>query len=72
MLLGSAFWVVGAHSVLRFSRQEGTGPKKWAADLLARKPHNVIVVALGQDSLGNDGFGRAVSINPCLMGSLNS
>jgi transposase len=38
--------VVGAHAVLRFSRNEASGPKKWATDLLARKPHNVVAVAL--------------------------
>lgn len=38
--------VVGAHAVLRFSRKGGAGPKKWAAELLARKPHNVVAVAL--------------------------
>ncbi len=38
--------VIGAHAVLRFSRKEGTGPKKWAADLLVRKPYNVVAVAL--------------------------
>ncbi|MGO4319900.1 IS110 family transposase, partial [Agrobacterium sp. MCAB5] len=27
-------------------RKEGTGPKKWAADLLVRKPYNVVAVAL--------------------------
>ncbi len=30
--------VVGAHAVLRFSRKDGEGRRKWAADLLARKP----------------------------------
>lgn len=38
--------VVGAHAVLRFSRKDGEGRRKWAADLLARKPHNVVAVAL--------------------------
>lgn len=41
-------------AVLRFSRNEATGPKKWAADLLVSKPHNVVTVAfINKDVLTN-------------------
>ncbi len=38
--------VVGAHAVLRFSRKARVPPTQWAAELLARKPYNVVAVAL--------------------------
>lgn len=38
--------VVGAHAVLRFSRRGKTPPTQWAAELLAKKPYNVVAVAL--------------------------
>ena len=38
--------VVGAHAVLRFSRKAKVPPTQWAAELLARKPYNVVAVAL--------------------------
>lgn len=38
--------VVGAHAVLRFSRNGKTAPTRWAAELLAKKPYNVVAVAL--------------------------
>lgn len=38
--------VVGAHAVLRFSKNRKTAPTRWAADLLAKKPYNVVAVAL--------------------------
>lgn len=37
--------VVGAHAVLRFSRNGKTAPR-WAAELLVKKPYNVVAVAL--------------------------
>jgi transposase len=38
--------VVGAHAVLRFSRRGKAAPTRWAAELLAKKPYNVVAVAL--------------------------
>lgn len=38
--------VVGAHAVLRFSRNGKAAPNRWAAGLLARKPYSVVAVAL--------------------------
>ena len=38
--------VVGAHAVLRFSRKAKAAPTRWAAELLARKPYNVVAIAL--------------------------
>jgi transposase len=38
--------VVGAHAVLRFSRKARVPPTQWAAELLAKKPYNVVAVAL--------------------------
>ncbi|TIU44264.1 MAG: IS110 family transposase [Mesorhizobium sp.] len=38
--------VVGAHAVLRFSRNGKTAPTRWAAELLLKKPYNVAAVAL--------------------------
>ncbi|MER8601997.1 IS110 family transposase, partial [Mesorhizobium sp. M1339] len=38
--------VVGAHAVLRFSRKGKAAPTRWAAELLAKKPYNVVAVAL--------------------------
>jgi transposase len=38
--------VVGAHAVLRFCRKGKTKPTQWAAELLTRKPYNVVAVAL--------------------------
>lgn len=38
--------VVGAHAVLRFSRNAKVAPTRWAAELLAKKPYNVVAVAL--------------------------
>jgi transposase len=40
------FLVVGAHAVLRFSRKAKAAPTRWAAKLLAKKPYNVVAVAL--------------------------
>lgn len=39
--------VVEAHAVLRFSRKTIVAPTRWAAELLAKKPYNVVAVALG-------------------------
>ncbi|MER9592916.1 IS110 family transposase [Mesorhizobium australicum] len=38
--------VVGAHAVLRFCRKGKAAPTRWAAELLAKKPYNVVAVAL--------------------------
>ncbi|MFS2155646.1 IS110 family transposase, partial [Rhizobium sp. Rhizsp42] len=38
--------VIGAHAVLRFSKKGKTAPTRWAADLLVKKPYNVVAVAL--------------------------
>lgn len=38
--------VVGAHAVLRFIRKARVPPTRWAAELLAKKPYNVVAVAL--------------------------
>lgn len=38
--------VVGAHAVLRFSRNGKAASTRWAAEMLARKPYNVVAVAL--------------------------
>jgi transposase len=38
--------VVGAHAVLRFSRNGKAAPTQWAGELLAKKPYNVVAVAL--------------------------
>ncbi len=38
--------VVGAHAVLRFSRKARAPPTRWAAELLAKKPYNVVAGAL--------------------------
>lgn len=38
--------VVGAHAVLRFSRKGKVASTRWAAELLAKKPYNVVAVAL--------------------------
>jgi transposase len=38
--------VVGAHAVLRFSRKSKAAPTRWAAELLTKKPYNVVAVAL--------------------------
>lgn len=38
--------VVGAHAVLRFSGKSKAVTTRWAAELLARKPYNVVAVAL--------------------------
>ncbi|RWQ13726.1 MULTISPECIES: IS110 family transposase [unclassified Mesorhizobium] len=38
--------VVGAHAVLRFCRKAKAAPTRWAAELLAKKPYNVVAVAL--------------------------
>lgn len=38
--------VVGAHAVLRFSRKGKAAPTRWAAELLTKKPYNVVAVAL--------------------------
>lgn len=38
--------VVGAHAVLRFSRKGKAASTRWAAELLAKKPYNVVAVAL--------------------------
>lgn len=38
--------VVGAHAVLRFSKNRKTAPTRWGADLLAKKPYKVVAVAL--------------------------
>jgi transposase len=38
--------VVGAHAVLRFNRNGKAAPTQWAAELLAKKPYNVVAVAL--------------------------
>ena len=38
--------VVGAHAVLRFSRNGGSAPVRWAAGLLSRKPYTLAAVAL--------------------------
>ena len=38
--------VVGAHAVLRFSRKGKAAPTRWASELLAKKPYNVVAVAL--------------------------
>ncbi|ESY79945.1 transposase IS110 [Mesorhizobium sp. LNHC220B00] len=38
--------VVGAHAVLRFRRKGKAAPTRWAAELLAKKPYNVVAVAL--------------------------
>ncbi len=38
--------VVGAHAVLRFSGKAKTLPTRWAAELLVKKPYNVVAVAL--------------------------
>ncbi|MBY2919465.1 IS110 family transposase [Rhizobium leguminosarum] len=37
-----------AHAVLRFSKNRKTAPTRWAADLLAKKPYNVVAVALAK------------------------
>lgn len=38
--------VVGAHAVLRFSGKGKGASTRWAAELLAKKPYNVVAVAL--------------------------
>ncbi|MBX4935262.1 IS110 family transposase [Rhizobium bangladeshense] len=38
--------VVGAHAVLRFSGKAKVAPTRWAAELLVKKPYNVVAVAL--------------------------
>jgi transposase len=38
--------VVGAHAVLRFSAKSKVASTRWAAELLAKKPYNVVAVAL--------------------------
>lgn len=38
--------VVGAHAVLRFSAKSKVASTRWAAELLAKKPCNVVAVAL--------------------------
>lgn len=38
--------VVGAHAVLRFSATSKVASTRWAAELLAKKPYNVVAVAL--------------------------
>jgi transposase len=38
--------VVGEHAVLRCSRKARVPPPRWAAELLAKKPYNVVAVAL--------------------------
>ncbi|QKD19643.1 IS110 family transposase [Mesorhizobium sp. NZP2077] len=38
--------VVGAHAVLRFSRKAEVAPTRWAAELLVKKPYNVVAVRL--------------------------
>ncbi|MEO4045081.1 IS110 family transposase [Hoeflea sp. CAU 1731] len=38
--------IVGAHAVLRYSRKAKTQSARWAAELLASKPYNVVAVAL--------------------------
>lgn len=38
--------MVGAHAVLRFSKKGKAASTRWAAELLAKKPYNVVAVAL--------------------------
>jgi transposase len=38
--------VVGAHAVLRFGRKGKAAPTRWAAELLVKKPYNVVAIAL--------------------------
>ncbi|RWP57387.1 MAG: IS110 family transposase [Mesorhizobium sp.] len=38
--------VVGAHAVLRFSAKSKVASTRWATELLAKKPYNVVAVAL--------------------------
>jgi transposase len=38
--------IVGAHAVLRYSRKAKAASTRWAAELLERKPYNVVAVAL--------------------------
>ncbi|MBB3657991.1 transposase [Rhizobium sp. BK650] len=38
--------VVGAHAVLRFSGKAKVAPTRWGAELLVKKPYNVVAVAL--------------------------
>lgn len=38
--------MVGAHAVLRFSAKSKVASTRWATELLAKKPYNVVAVAL--------------------------